>query len=985
MSFYKLEDKFMIREPVYDLKKYNSIFLKNEDVDQNLINLLKDNQFKEILFVNNKKLYYQLMKITELNPDGKRYKHLVNSLSNYFNRICTRSTPYGLNAIVSLGKFSKKEENDNNQLIKHIYPDMEWLSKVIRKIEIDLEDLNYLYVKWNDIVVCDKTYFKLLFVKDDERKNLQRKLKITPITKAINDSTLNIISVKRLISNLQHSLHIDDNTSILRAIKMLVANNFLLTNISLSNVNNDNFSNLFESIKNIPKERAAYELLVDIKKKMKLYHTTELGNGITILKEIVSEMSMIQKSTNYIHVDFQKEKQILSIKEKPKNLSELVTFLKKITPDYKKSDYLENYTKAFLDKYGPYTEVPLLILLDPEKGLGSPYSKILSTSDTLDTKQSILLKEAIIKSIVSKKKYCDIEKCDLPNLSDQEHINRFPASLELYVKTIFCDDNSALNTMIIPNSGSDKSGKTFGRFTYMFNQSNPISHMPEEIEVVDTPKNKRVLNVMLTNTNNSVVNVGTIGPDKNSIDIKDILVGVERDGKSYYFYFKSRVTKKRLFFSATSMINYKNGEYLSYIASFLIEASHNRESNPFYIIRLLENFYNFPRIPAFYYKNIILTPLRWNFNKYTLGNFTSKSELTAKLDSFMERWKVPKLVFLERNDNRLLLNLNLKIHRNELIKEILSKTNVSVYEPILKNSNKLAEYVYSFTDNNLKNTTSVPLITRELDVASNSRERKFILGDDWLYLKVYCSRDDLKTLIAYKLSSLYKKMHDEKYVKLFHYLVFRDPDYHIRIRFKLYSKTKLSKVMEYISTWVHNLLEENLISRVVFDTYDREIERYGGVQFIKHVEQIFNLDSIDTMNYFAETMQSKLDKVESIEKFALKLGFSVDMQKDLLINRFHYSQKLKDIYSKNKKYVQVYKFSFISFMRQNEYNFNKLPLYDDKAHKLSPYDVELFFSLIHMHCNRIGIKHGNNEMEIMLLWLKLIKEADYYLGVGKNK
>lgn len=241
MTFYKLEDKFMIREPVYDLKKYNSIFSKNEDVDQNLIGLLKDNQFKEILFVNNKKLYYQLMKITELNPDGKRYRHLINSLSNYFNRICTRATPYGLDAMVSLGKFSKNEKNCDNKLFKHIYPDMEWLSKVIRKIEIDLEDLNYLYVKWNNVVVCNKTYFKLLFVKDDERKNLQRKLKITSITKAINKFTQNNISVKKLISNLQYSLHIDDKTSILRVIKMLVVNDFLLTNISLSNVNKDNF------------------------------------------------------------------------------------------------------------------------------------------------------------------------------------------------------------------------------------------------------------------------------------------------------------------------------------------------------------------------------------------------------------------------------------------------------------------------------------------------------------------------------------------------------------------------------------------------------------------------------------------------------------------------------------------------------------------------------------------------------------------------
>ncbi len=104
---------------------------------------------------------------------------------------------------------------------------------------------------------------------------------------------------------------------------------FLLTNISLSNVNKDNFNTLVKNIKNIPKERSTYELLVDIRKKMRLYHKTELGNGIEILKEIVLKMSMIQKSVNYIHVDFQKEDQVLSIKEKPKNLSNLVTFFEK--------------------------------------------------------------------------------------------------------------------------------------------------------------------------------------------------------------------------------------------------------------------------------------------------------------------------------------------------------------------------------------------------------------------------------------------------------------------------------------------------------------------------------------------------------------------------------------------------------------------------------------------------------------------------------
>lgn len=48
MTNYRLQNTFMIREPVYDLKKYNSIFSKNKNVDQCLINLLKDKQFKEI-------------------------------------------------------------------------------------------------------------------------------------------------------------------------------------------------------------------------------------------------------------------------------------------------------------------------------------------------------------------------------------------------------------------------------------------------------------------------------------------------------------------------------------------------------------------------------------------------------------------------------------------------------------------------------------------------------------------------------------------------------------------------------------------------------------------------------------------------------------------------------------------------------------------------------------------------------------------------
>ena len=43
--------------------------------------------------------------------------------------------------------------------------------------------------------------------------------------------------------------------------------------------------------------------------------------------------------------------------------------------------------------------------------------------------------------------------------------------------------------------------------------------------------------------------------------------------------------------------------------------------------------------------------------------------------------------------------------------------------------------------------------------------------------------------------------------------------------------------------WIHILKKRGMVEKVIFDTYKREINRYGGEQLIDYAETIFYLDS----------------------------------------------------------------------------------------------------------------------------------------------
>src|SRR5262249_42429974 len=72
---------------------------------------------------------------------------------------------------------------------------------------------------------------------------------------------------------------------------------------------------------------------------------------------------------------------------------------------------------------------------------------------------------------------------------------------------------------------------------------------------------------------------------------------------------------------------------------------------------------------------------------------------------------------------------------------------------------------------------------------------------------------------------------------------YADPDTHLRVRFHGDPERLRSRVQPALERAVAPLLDDGRLWRVQLDTYEREVERYGGPEGVAIAERIFQADS----------------------------------------------------------------------------------------------------------------------------------------------
>jgi len=107
--------------------------------------------------------------------------------------------------------------------------------------------------------------------------------------------------------------------------------------------------------------------------------------------------------------------------------------------------------------------------------------------------------------------------------------------------------------------------------------------------------------------------------------------------------------------------------------------------------------------------------------------------------------------------------------------------------------------------------------------------KKFILGDNWLYYKIYTGAKTADILISIVILPTVEKLFTNQLISKWSFLRYHDPKYHIRVRFFLPDTKNIGSVIIIIKEILKLPFDERLIWKVQADIYNREIERYGKI------------------------------------------------------------------------------------------------------------------------------------------------------------
>ncbi|NCO62725.1 MAG: hypothetical protein COW66_13035 [Flavobacteriaceae bacterium CG18_big_fil_WC_8_21_14_2_50_34_36] len=162
-------------------------------------------------------------------------------------------------------------------------------------------------------------------------------------------------------------------------------------------------------------------------------------------------------------------------------------------------------------------------------------------------------------------------------------------------------------------------------------------------------------------------------------------------------------------------------------------------------------------------------------------------------------------------------------------------------------------------------------------------KRSFILGDEWLYYKIYSGAKTSDLILMDIIKPIAESLLKENIIDKWFFIRYADPKHHVRIRFHYNNPKAVGKIIDSLQPHFIEYISEDLIWKIQTDTYNRELERYGK-HTMEFSETIFFHDS--------EAITNFLSLIEGEEGEELRWLFGLRMV-DALLDSFSFPNELK--------------------------------------------------------------------------------------------
>lgn len=117
------------------------------------------------------------------------------------------------------------------------------------------------------------------------------------------------------------------------------------------------------------------------------------------------------------------------------------------------------------------------------------------------------------------------------------------------------------------------------------------------------------------------------------------------------------------------------------------------------------------------------------------------------------------------------------------------------------------------------------------------------LGGEWVFLKVYVGETYVDNVLSHYLYPVSLDSYKEGLIDMFFFIRYKDEfGPHIRYRFHLRETKLVGELIVRIYSKMNDLIVQHRIVKLEYDTYVREMERYG-VKTYESIERLFFYDS----------------------------------------------------------------------------------------------------------------------------------------------
>lgn len=829
---------------------------------------------REALAVSSGSLADTVDKVESGRPvELSKLERAALSVTRYLLRMTGRPTPFGLLAGVQRAEFGGAASvrlGDKHR--KSVRADNAWLAGILLPLRRNPAILGRCTVTVNNLCEVRGDRLVLPYVRatadrpeTDTNRDREISVRRTPLLSAILAAAHRPISYPGLKERLLTEYPDAPDAALDGMLGELVDREFLLTDLFGRRDLADQLAMLNERLAGVDEPVVA--ALRDVSRRLASYQAEPPGKGLAAWRETSAAMRELYpvRDRSPMQVDLRIDADIRLPQAVADELAKVGEVLWRLAPPHDGHPQLTEYHGAFMERYGPGTLVPVLEALDVHRGIGPPASYQMPRGERGAPHMAENPYPPEREQLVADRLNDVLRQGGDEFVLDDELVDRLahdesvapPLSLdlcaELHAESTDALDRGEFQLAISAGAGSMAAGAMAGRFADLLDDDETLAAVvgdkpdptgPLVAQLYFQPHKARFDNVALVpKLLPYTVPTGAFAdPDGDDVlDVRDLLLGATEQRLFLYH----RKTEREVVVVTPHMLQFRTSA--PNVARFLtaMAMSGTRLWTPWDWGRLGA----LPQLPRVRYRRTVLTSARWQPDGALRDRTLSTPHWLQQLKNWRERLRVPDHVRVNVMDHHVDVDLTVPLHQ-QLFRTQLNRTDPVV----IRESSQLSDGWLRGHANELV----IPLVSTRgrspihVSTGRPAPQPRHFPGGEWLFAKVYAVPDTHDKLLRRELPAV------PDFVDRWFFMRYLDPKAHLRLRFHGPSERLNAELLPQLNEWAARLVDIGAISGFLLDTYEPEVDRYGGPAAIDDAERLFQADSRAVVDQLAELASGRL-------------------------------------------------------------------------------------------------------------------------------